>query len=269
MTDYRPLPTVSEKDEEGSSEQDDSVNLRPSRRASLRRWLWTWTWIFHVFFFAIYAGIVFIGRQQMPLGYFWGLENIYNDAPKEVETVVFKRSGFHGPTSPHLTPYEGRPNIHNDAEWDRLMEVGVVGISKAEAGKLPEGTTESMGNPGTYVVQLEMFHQLHCLKQLRKQLWEFEDGIADPREASQRQQHFDHCIDYLRQVVMCHGDITPVTFEWNVERNIYLAHHGTIHQCRNFNTIYKWAASRNTAGLAVDGEHKSFDGAAKFDPAPN
>ena len=68
----------------------------------------------------------------------------------------------------------------------------------------------------------------------------------------------DHCIDYLRQVIMCHGDITPITFEWSNERSNYLARHGTEHQCRNFDAIFYWAQGRH-AGMAVDGDHENVE----------
>ena len=69
----------------------------------------------------------------------------------------------------------------------------------------------------------------------------------------------DHCIDYLRQAIMCHGDITPNTFEWNDETQSYLAHHSTRHQCRDFERVYDWAAGRNTSGLIIDGDHQNVD----------
>jgi hypothetical protein len=69
--------------------------------------------------------------------------------------------------------------------------------------------------------------------------------------------HLDHCIDYLRQVIMCHGDLTPITFEWNIELDTYLAHHSTTHECRDFGEIFEWAKGRNNTGIVVDGNHEN------------
>lgn len=41
--------------------------------------------------------------------------------------------------------------------------VGIVSIHEDEAARLPGGTARSAVNPNEYVVELEMFHQLHCL----------------------------------------------------------------------------------------------------------
>lgn len=62
---------------------------------------------------------------------------------------------------------------------------------------------------------------------------------------------------------MCHGDLTPNTFEYNSELNVYLAHFATVHQCRNFDKIWNWAKVRQTNGMSVEGKHKNIEGAAK------
>jgi hypothetical protein len=64
---------------------------------------------------------------------------------------------------------------------------------------------------------------------------------------------------------MCHGDLTPVTFEYSTELDVYLAHHGTVHQCRNFQKIFEWAEFRDNTGMGPDGNHKNNDGASKYD----
>ncbi|KKZ61176.1 hypothetical protein EMCG_04225 [[Emmonsia] crescens] len=51
--------------------------------------------------------------------------------------------------------------------------------------------------------------------------------------------HVDHCIDMVRQALMCHADTTLIT--WNgtfvdAEPDFYAKH-----QCRNFDLIHKWS----------------------------
>lgn len=58
---------------------------------------------------------------------------------------------------------------------------------------------------------------------------------------------------------MCHGDVTPNTFEWNDEAGSYLAHHTTRHQCRNFERIFEWAETSNTSGIPMDGAHSNVE----------
>ena len=41
--------------------------------------------------------------------------------------------------------------------------MGVVGISKEENSRLLNGTATAPKDPKQYVVEIELFHQLHCL----------------------------------------------------------------------------------------------------------
>lgn len=77
----------------------------------------------------------------------------------------------------------------------------------------------------------------------------------------------DHCIDYLRQVVMCHGDIAPITMEFSEELDNFFAHHSDWHRCRNFEAIFDWAEERNNTGLPIDGNHvnKEMSGTVLID----
>lgn len=187
-------------------------------------------------------------------------------------------------------------HIFNMAELiDIVIPAGVVAISGAERSRLVNGTAATRGDPQVYMVELEMFHQLHCLvrisyltstmwtdaskKWLRDQLWMLEDVVAKSRplsNISQRMYHngrallrmlekrdadrgLDHCIDYLRQAIMCHGDVTPITFKFNAEIDGYLAQHTTEHQCRNFDAIFKWAKSRDRTGMAPAGAHQNVE----------
>ncbi|KAI0520849.1 hypothetical protein F5B22DRAFT_653787 [Xylaria bambusicola] len=189
-------------------------------------------------------------------------EGIFTDIPIVYEYKRFQRAGFHDTKHKDLTLYEGKPNKHNNAAWEHLLEVGVVAISREENERLKNGTATTPANSNEYMVELELFHQLHCLKWIRDQLWELEEVVSSRKklgEFSQRTDHNDHCIDYLRQSIMCHGDVTPITFEWNSEINNYLGHHSTEHQCRDFNQIFNWAKGRGRTGLMADGAHQNVE----------
>ena len=51
----------------------------------------------------------------------------------------------------------------------------------------------------------------------------------------------DHCLDYLRQVVQCQSDLTPLTYEPYEPKNTSIPVFGTPHTCRNFTKIHEWA----------------------------
>lgn len=91
------------------------------------------------------------------------VSGIFNDAPVIYEATRFQRAGFHDHRHNSLTPYEGPPNEQNEAAWARLLRVGVIAINEQENSRLINGTAPTMQDPKSHIVELEMFHQLHCL----------------------------------------------------------------------------------------------------------
>ena len=54
----------------------------------------------------------------------------------------------------------------------------------------------------------------------------------------------DHCIDALRQILICHGDISLVTFDW-VEHDLHpFPNFNVNRECRNWDNILEWTKAR-------------------------
>lgn len=51
----------------------------------------------------------------------------------------------------------------------------------------------------------------------------------------------DHCIDNLRQNIMCKGDVSLVTFDWVDEDRAPKPNFEIQHECRNWERIDMWA----------------------------
>jgi len=62
-----------------------------------------------------------------------------------------------------------------------------------------------------------------------------------------------HCVDYLRQVLMCHGDLTPITLFYNESTDFVVPNFRIKHTCRNFAKIWDFAAKRNRSGISIEG----------------
>ena len=53
----------------------------------------------------------------------------------------------------------------------------------------------------------------------------------------------EHCLDFLRQSAMCHGDVGLVTFQWMPDSLIPVSN-ATVHECVNWDAIDKWTKER-------------------------
>ncbi len=58
----------------------------------------------------------------------------------------------------------------------------------------------------------------------------------------------EHCLEMLRQSVMCHGDVGVIPFEWlhDPERHTYepTTQKGALHTCVRWDKLNHWAVSR-------------------------
>lgn len=57
-------------------------------------------------------------------------------------------------------------------------------------------------------------------------------------------KHLDHCIDMLRQKIMCDADISVITYNWYDDSDYPIAKFDTQHKCRDFNALQDWARER-------------------------
>ncbi|SPQ25729.1 8a642c71-02e4-4acf-b4ee-2291641d0938 [Thermothielavioides terrestris] len=87
-----------------------------------------------------------------------------------------------------------------DAAWEDLLYALNIRISEDEMSILHENRTHRVRvNGGDYVGVLGVYHHMHCLYNLRRVVhWDY----------------YDHCIDSIRQALMCHTNTALYTAEW-------------------------------------------------------
>lgn len=66
-------------------------------------------------------------------------------------------------------------------------------------------------------------------------------------------QHVAHCIETIRQALMCHVDVTPYTWVWNENAQSMENVYATPHTCRNFDRIRDWASPDKNGARVEDG----------------
>lgn len=126
-------------------------------------------------------------------------------------------------------------------------------------------------NGGDYLGSIGVYHHLHCLNNLRMIVhWDYyEPKFADSEylehmgtEHSGRlyattfiHSHIanlsgdepDHCINSLRQAVMCHANTAISTFEWVDEENLLQGKEQRLEgstTCANWESLDGWARQR-------------------------
>jgi hypothetical protein len=120
---------------------------------------------------------------------------------------------------------------------------------------------------GQWAVGLAVSHQLHCLDSLRMSLYpnRYPNASMWARDGSlvaMKWTHYgrnkyslvlsvssmltilDHCLDSLRQAIMCHSDISLFVHRWNEDSQFFRARFNTARTCRNFDNIQDWASER-------------------------
>ncbi|KAF1998764.1 hypothetical protein P154DRAFT_438550, partial [Amniculicola lignicola CBS 123094] len=132
--------------------------------------------------------------------------------------------------------YSERPNITTDKAWLDLfpMQGGFF--------KHPKFASER----ATFAT----FHQLHCLDSIRHAYWSLHDAVLAGRAMTGAEMphhaaphHVRHCIDLLRQALMCQPDLTV---EINNDALGGVTGFGTEHVCVHWEELVDWTSEWET-----------------------
>lgn len=88
----------------------------------------------------------------------------------------------------------------------------------------------------------DVYHELHCLKYIRHYI--YRDSYPMIKTNVPSLDHVDHCIDSLRQLVMCRTDVAIQTYSWIPNLRIPWANFETEHECQNWDALDGWASLR-------------------------
>ncbi|KGQ11832.1 hypothetical protein BBAD15_g2423 [Beauveria bassiana D1-5] len=155
------------------------------------------------------SGLAFADTSQL---------NIYNgvDFPpfeQRFNGSLFKRSPYSGPPTPEM-----------DKTWGRYTEMGSSMLVKIDEDDARASTSYSLEtavhleetqNIG-YMASLGLFHQIHCLNMLRKFIYldYYKEKTPDWFSQPYLRPHADHCVDMIREAIMCHGDTSLIVYHW-------------------------------------------------------
>ncbi|OTA65064.1 hypothetical protein K449DRAFT_420806 [Hypoxylon sp. EC38] len=168
----------------------------------------------------------------------------------DADVIEYETRRFRGALE-HQSIYKGTPNKALDEAWTVLTHMNNSGvpaevIDRIGKSRIAVKYPESQG--GQYDIGIEVFHHMHCLNIIRQYTYkeyylygELENrpkSFTDPEHIIRA--HIDHCIEMLREVLLCQGDVGIITYNWVKPWGIY-PDFSTEHKCRKLDKIVAWA----------------------------
>lgn len=164
-----------------------------------------------------------------------------------------------------LPLYFGQPSPEIDSAWANLLQYEYPAITDSEITLNPSlsfGSQDIHPITGKHHIALDVFHNLHCLNAVRKELDKDYYGHHDHGHIGRRaghatseeqssvdkaqRDHIDHCLNHVRQSLQCRPDLSPAAM--HVVRDEggsqFFLGNAKRHSCYNWDSIVEWAASR-------------------------
>ncbi|MCJ1278463.1 hypothetical protein MMC21_006280 [Puttea exsequens] len=161
-------------------------------------------------------------------------------------------------------PYSLAKNrARTDKLWSEIdIDSGVIALPDSYVSE--KGLPEAMRFPwdnskGIYFVNA--YHNLHCLKKIYRALNEYDRGL--PQSGSF--PHIVHCLDALRQDVICHADDTP---RYAVLKKETPTGGGQYRQCRDWAELDAWAKEMTACWRYVNSTDPNTDQLERFKYCP-
>ncbi|KAI1322458.1 hypothetical protein F5Y16DRAFT_386605 [Xylariaceae sp. FL0255] len=100
---------------------------------------------------------------------------------------------------------------------------------------------------GDSPVSFSVFHQLHCLDGIRYAYWTARNGNYSGEEHSHHAEHSSdihvrHCLEYIRQSLMCVADTTIEQTVEAPEGGSGVRGFGTEHTCKDYQQLVEWTS---------------------------
>ncbi|KXS99588.1 hypothetical protein AC578_2227 [Pseudocercospora eumusae] len=147
--------------------------------------------------------------------------------------------------------YTRDPSPETDAAWERITHamtfIPLTAEDARKMGKDPETLVrmpDGWGHDGKYLATQDALHQIHCLNYLRKALihnydyyWGRKWGFWPPFSLI---RHVTHCVDILRQHIMCNTDFELYTYVWRQRQEIKWPDFGVKKTCRDFDAFLRY-----------------------------
>ncbi|KAI8950686.1 hypothetical protein F4801DRAFT_548030 [Xylaria longipes] len=141
-------------------------------------------------------------------------------------------------------PFTGKPRPDFDKAWHEIVAPITIKVSGSELERFSEGDSTIAFKDGSgYIAELGVYHELHCVKRVRRylSLENYYPNMTD-EDRVKEDAHVDHCLEYWRESAMCRGDTTLGTFFWR--DGVPTSRVYTDNECVDWDALDHWARQR-------------------------
>ncbi|PHH79282.1 hypothetical protein CDD82_2496 [Ophiocordyceps australis] len=242
------LQGIPKQESDGDDDSDAQLLAEQHAKvaASKRHWA---PWLVHGIIFFIYTaalmGLLLVSsRRQSCVEKF----NYYSPANAGISEDYVELT-YNGSLW-HQGLYKGPPTPQVNQAWEDLMAFGAIRVTAEDIQRVGHSLDAVQFPPqvgGGYLAVTIGTHHIHCLHYIWQDhhMDSFPDTAADKAGAPEMyERHYEHCVDFLRQGIMCNFDPGIIPYHWVRNHNQPTPDGSTRHKCVNWEYLQDWLKSR-------------------------
>ncbi|KAI0506268.1 hypothetical protein F5B22DRAFT_624261 [Xylaria bambusicola] len=179
----------------------------------------------------------------------WDRFNFYSPVNDAVVPHPYTEKMFNGSLW-HQTPWTGPPTEEVEKAWYDIMKYGMISVTKEDILKVkhPDWSAQfPEESGGGYIAATIGTHQLHCLHYIwQDHYMEYFPKTQDKKKMIPElyERHYEHCVDYIRQSLMCQFDTGIIPYNWVLDHQNPTPNGLTHHKCVDWSKLQDWLKVR-------------------------
>lgn len=148
------------------------------------------------------------------------------------------------------------PSPDVDRAWDDFQSFGHAWVSSDDiiaVGKDPSTAVrfplEQGFGPDAYPVSVDIFHKIHCLNRIRKEInfdYYWRAAFPDGNATDLHKAHTNHCIHVLLQSLMCDATTDFITYNWAENYPLPVPDFNINRKCGDLHGVAQWSKEHGT-----------------------
>ncbi|KAI0475464.1 hypothetical protein GGR56DRAFT_666453 [Xylariaceae sp. FL0804] len=223
-------------------------------------------WVFHaislVSAVSLLVLVMYFADSSREAARCWSRQHYYSPVNDALATRPYITTRFNGSLW-HESPFKGPPTPAVEEAWRSVMRYGMIAVTAddyARARGANHSTRTAARFPeaagGGYVATTMGTHQLHCLHFVwqdhhRERLVPADSSVQGKAQAAAAgpgeemyERHYEHCVDLIRQSLMCSFDTGLITYDWVRQHQNPTPNANAPHRCVDWDAAQAWLRER-------------------------